>query len=520
MDKVVFGSLVLGLALLLGPAGLEASEARCRVEGDRVLVETPEGEVAVKVSGQPLDCLVQAGRVLVALGGDGVGIFELKDGVWTQGATWKPGDGEVVRLFLQGPQVVAVLGQVRLVPLTETAGGLEPQGLASLLGVGALVGSGEEAAVGQASTVAPLVPPTPPAPEKELLVKVLEVRPESAVLDAGLAQGLKLGTRLEIRSQKPITAFNLEKGREETMPSNKVTGVVEVTQVTQDRALVQLGRGDRAQRGDLLATTARRADSSQLFPPYDRELHRVQFKLAPFVAIESLNVGTFAQATLDYTFAFPMRIESGFRNLGLVFGEDFAAPFQFDVIPSYDTDFFEVGLGAGYSFSGNPSKRGFTFLQKVRLGTVDGLHFTMWNSFIYQNKGDNWWGWDSGAGGSAGDTCSGWEPETGSEFAWNGFDGELAVPVNERVAVQFHGSYSQAGWAYGDVGIKTLVVGNGGAGSMFIPVSIGGGAVVDYKASGTYLACNPGTNKLEEVKDYQSTAFGGPIVSIGIDYRW
>ena len=48
----------------------------------------------------------------------------------------------------------------------------------------------------------------------------------------------------------------------------------------------------------------------------------------------------------------------------------------------------------------------------------------------------------------------------------------------------------------------------------------GGGAVVDYKASGTYLACNPGTNKLEEVKDYQSTAFGGPIVSIGIDYRW
>jgi hypothetical protein len=432
-------------------------------------------------------------------------------------ATWRPADGEVLRLSAQGDSVVAVLGQVRLLPLALTEEGLQPLAVASILAVPA---QALAPAVSEAPAQGPAPVPSASPATPSVAPRILELRPDSAVLDLGAAAGLTPGQRFEIRSQKTALGFNLDTGRDEPMPSNEVTGVVEVIQVSQDRALVRLGRGDRATRGDLLMPTNRRLEESPWFTTYQRDLHRVQFRLAPFVAVESLNVGALGQALIDYSFEFPMRVESGFRNFGLVFGEEFAAPFQFDLIPSYDTDYFEVGLGAGYSFSAHPDKRGFTFLQKIRLGTVDGLHFTMWNSFIYQDHGDDYWDWGSPAGGQVGQTCTGYEPEAGAEFAWNGFDAELGVPVSDRVALMFHGAYSQAGWGYGDVGIKTLAMGNGGPGSLFIPVSIGGGVVLDHRRSGTYLACNPATNKLESVQDYSDQAYGGPIISIGADYRW
>jgi len=84
-------------------------------------------------------------------------------------------------------------------------------------------------------------------------------------------------------------------------------------------------------------------------------------------------------------------------------------------------------------------------------------------------------------------------------------------------------SYSQAGWVHSDLGIKTLVMGNGGDGTLIIPVSIGGGVVFDYEGEKIEEShCNPDSSKWEKatVTDWDTEAYGGPVVSIGIDYRW
>ena len=345
---------------------------------------------------------------------------------------------------------------------------------------------------------------------------VQEVRGDEAVIDVGSAAGVAEGNRFEIRSQEMVQQYNLETRKDEMMPSNKVTAVVEVIRVASGSSLVLLGKGDRVKVGDKARLTKEELTRTNWFPGYQRSLNRVQARVAPFVGIDSLTVGTFASLMYDRTFSFPMRLEAGFRNVGLHFGESFGAPFQFDLVPSYDTDYFEVGLGGGYQFSADDRKRGFSFLQKVRLGTVDGLNFTMWNSFIYTDGYVE----EVYSPVTVGVPCVP-DNERSGEFAWNGFDAALAIPLTDSVTLATDWSYSEAGWVYGDIGIRTRVRGNGGAGTLIIPVTIGGGVVLDYEqdSDGSFV-CDPDSNSIEKRPYWYENAYGGPVVSIGLDYRW
>ena len=345
---------------------------------------------------------------------------------------------------------------------------------------------------------------------------VTEIRGDEAVVDLGTDSGVEEGSRFEIRSQEMVKQYNLDTAREEMMPSNRVTAVVEVIRVGKKTSLVLLGKGDRARVGDRARLTTSDLTRTNWFPGYERNLNRIQARIAPFVGIDTLTVGTFASLMYDRTFSFPMRVEAGFRNVGFHFGDSFGAPFQFDVVPSYDTDYFEVGLGGGYQFSANERKRGFSFLQKVRLGTVDGLNFTMWNSFIYtQGDLDEVY-----SPVTMGADCVPTSEQQG-EFAWNGFDAQLAVPLTDRVTLATEWSFSQAGWLFGDIGIRTRIRGNGGKGTVIIPVTIGGGVVIDYEEDGDGSpVCDPESKKYEKSPYRHSDEYGGPVVSIGLDYRW
>ncbi len=425
----------------------------------------------------------------------------------------QPAQGEVLALKALGEGgVAAVTAHLQVIPLTADDAGLRSVGLAGFLRAGPIGEPG-----------APTVVPGEPLP---VAGKVVTVRPAEAILDVGSAAGVQVGDRFEIRSQERVQQFDLETGEEKSLPSDRITAVAEVVRVAEKTCLVRLGRGDRAREGDVAQRSRRPLTRTNWFPGYARNLNRIQARIAPFVGIDTLSVGAFSSLLYDRTFSFPLRVETGFRNVGFLFGDSFAAPFQFDLIPSYDTDYFEVGLGAGYSFSSSPDRRGVSFLQKVRLGTVDGLNFTMWNSFIYRDKDDPWadGGFFSGNLADVGSNCTAEfhdEPDGGQgEFAWNGFDAALSIPLTDRVTLVGTGAYSQAGWAYGDIGIRTLVLGNGGKGTLIIPVSIGGGVVFDYPRSGEEAWCNPQTQKYEAADRYREEAVGGPIVSLGVDYRF
>jgi len=515
---------IIPALLLCLPAPASAQGQTCAPDGAKVVVTAGEKSTAIELTGTAYDCVVAGDVVYVALGVAGVAVYQLGEPAPVLKTTWKPDAGEVVRVRLEGGRVMAVMAKLKLVPLVSTPeGGLAPESLSGLL---APAKQGSTAVIA-APAITPEPQAKPTAPTDGISGTVTEIHAENAVIDVGADDGVEKGMRFEIRSQQLVKRFNLKTGTDKMMPSDKVTGVVKVIQVAPGKAMVVLGRGDRAQVGDKAVGTARKLTQSRLFPGYERNLNRVQARVAPFLGLSTLTVGTFGKVMYDRTFDIPLRVETGVRNVGFLFGENFGAPFQFDVIPSYDTDFFEVGLGTGFSYSAHDKKRGFLFMQKVRLGTIDGVNFTMWNSFIYQEKHDEFWGWGDGASVSlAGNDCDpDWdsgEPD-GSEFEWNGLDASLSLPVTDRVTLAWDFSWSQAGWIHSDLGIRTLVMGNGGDGTLIIPVSIGGGVVFDYEGTDVEEAhCNPDSTKWEKatVTDWDQEAYGGPVVSIGIDYRW
>ena len=63
-------------------------------------------------------------------------------------------------------------------------------------------------------------------------------------------------------------------------------------------------------------------------------------------------------------------------------------------------------------------------------------------------------------------------------------------------------------------------MGNGGHGTLIIPVTIGGVMVQDYVASHDETFCDSGSGTYSTYQEYESKNYGGPVVSIGIDYRW
>ena len=516
--------LALLALLVLAPAAAWGQAPTCTLEGAKVLVTAGEKSTAVELAGTAYDCVVAGDVVYVALGVGGVAVYQLGEAAPELKASWKPDAGEVVRVRLEGGRVMAVMAKLKLVPLVSTPeGGLAPESLTGLL-----------APAREGTIAVAAIPAIPAPPEAKPAVApagvsgtVTEIHAENAVIDVGSDAGVEKGMRFEIRSRKLVKRFDLKTGKDEMMPSDTVTGVVKVIQVAPQKAMLRLGRGDRATVGDKVISTTRKLSRSKLFPGYERNLNRVQAKIAPFLGLSTLTVGTFGRVMYDRTFDIPLRVETGIRKVGFLFGENFGAPFQFDVIPSYDTDFFEVGLGTGFSYSAHDKKRGFLFLQKVRLGTVDGVNFTMWNSFIYQQKHEGFWNWGDGESVSmAGQTC---DPQYdtgepgGSEFDWNGVDASVNVPITERVSMTWDFSSSQAGWVHSDLGIKTLIRGNGGDDTLIIPVSIGYGVVFDYEGTDFEEAhCNPDTSQWEKatVTDWEQEAYHGPVVSIGLDYRW
>jgi hypothetical protein len=496
---------------LAAPAAAQAPA--CELKSDSVVVTAGETVTTIAIGAQPWDCLVAGDLVHVALGTDGIGTWRLKEG-GIAGLVGKTAvaKGDVVRLRQEGTRVFAVLAKFQVVPMVAAGDGtLVAETLSGMLApatTGSIAGGPPALPTGTGGPIA--------APLTFLAGKVLEVHSDNVVINLGKDKGVEKGMHFEVRSQKKVKKFNLETKTEDLLPSNEVTGILDVIQVSETQAMLLLGRGNTAEVGDLVYSTRAPLSETKWWPAYERNLNRIQARFAPYLGIETLSGGFVGRASYDRTFSFPMRLEAGFPNIAFLFGDVTAVPFAFNLIPSFDTDVFEVGVGAGYTFAAYTRKRGITFLQKIRLGTVDGLSFSFWNSFMLNKKEDDWY-YDKANDYGLDKPCN--VEETGYGFFWNGLDADLNIPLTRRVALNTHWGYYDGGWLYGELGIKTLVLGNGGSGSLFIPVSIGGAGIFQFETESQWdYYCDSSSGKT--VPRHERNTTGGPIISIGIDYRW
>jgi hypothetical protein len=132
---------------------------------------------------------------------------------------------------------------------------------------------------------------------------------------------------------------------------------------------------------------------------------------------------------------------------------------------------------------------GLSISQVARLGSLDGINLSVDNFFVLY-KG---------------------------EFHWGGAIGAIQSPVSDRSWLLLRGGGGIAGYAFGEIGLRVLVRGNGGPGSLFLTPSIGGAGLFGEK-EGECTVYNPAGGP-QTVPCAEEVSYAGPMVGFGMEWR-
>ncbi len=333
-----------------------------------------------------------------------------------------------------------------------------------------------------------------PAPALAKEARVTDVRAGRAMFDVGAADGFTPGTHVKIVSMRLESKPDLATGTTVRAPSGETTAVLRIEQADAEHSMARLGRGDVASPGDRAMLTADRV-SERLFVPRKAPFQWLAgFHLRPFLGLEastgagarSKPVGLLMDGYAAYYFdSVPVAVELSASPLGLtVGGSDSHYPMAFGGTVSYSTDYFEIGLGGGGlvgsegpCFQGDVGipdgcevNSGFTINQRLRLGSLDGIHLG-WRSSIFSRP---------------------------DRFVFGVGRAEANVPLTSRLGLFGAGGGGENGWAFGEFGVRTYVGGAGARGTMIVSASLGYASIFD----------GPSRENI-----------GGPSVAFGLEWR-
>jgi hypothetical protein len=158
-------------------------------------------------------------------------------------------------------------------------------------------------------------------------------------------------------------------------------------------------------------------------------------------------------------------------------------------LASYDEHLLEVGLGLGAQTVndvalGQQRGSGTLIAQVLRLGSVDGLNLAVRSDFVL----------------------------FASRFEFSGLSGSAQIPLGQSSWLVARGAGSRAGFGYGELGLRALLRGRGGPGSVYLMVTAGG-ATVFRAASCSFEAGFEGCSS-----DESSTS--GPMAGAGLAVRF
>jgi hypothetical protein len=198
------------------------------------------------------------------------------------------------------------------------------------------------------------------------------------------------------------------------------------------------------------------------------------------LGVGTLGLGLLNEASVSYRFDAPVSLYVRSDPLALGFGSDgTAVSAGVSALASYDSRFFEIGLGVGWSrIASTVSSSGFALSQMVRLGARDGLNLTASNGFVLDND----------------------------KFNYAGTTGSIHIPLVATLGLLLQGGGGPS-YAFGEIGLRVRLTGNGNHGTVFLVPTVGGGAVFGRTCTYTY--------------DYQCSGLdlAGPLVGIGVDWR-
>jgi hypothetical protein len=323
--------------------------------------------------------------------------------------------------------------------------------------------------------------------------------PEGRVIKTGAASvivtgsGWKRGDNVEFLQMRP--AATEEEPPEE--PERIATG--RVLSTTERQARVSLGIDTRVPLG-LLARRCEEAHSDYpLAPARMPKLVDVGFDVRAFLPIGVPGgVGVLATALGMYRFDAPVALRLHIDSAGFVTSSPGGGTFDGIALATLDTQYFEVGVGAGTltQTDTRPASMSFEFAQFLRIGSIDGL---MAQAQIATDQGTS-----------------------GARLAT--FLGLVQVPITRSWWILGRGAWAQQRWAYGDIATRHLLSGSGDHGSLFVTAAVGGAGVGVMQSYPTACCTTNAAGFTTCYSDrvcpsYYQASSGGSSVAVGLEWR-
>jgi hypothetical protein len=314
------------------------------------------------------------------------------------------------------------------------------------------------------------------------VVKRVDAR--NVIITLGRAEGVAHGDRIEL-SREYVDPDYDDPGAK----LHEVLAVGTVTDAFEHTARVRLGVNEDVPIGSTATPTHAPTTSSLAGPPRARGYWEVGAAFRPFLALGQFGGGALLSGYAGRHFGAPFHLQAFFDPLALATSDNdkTVSVANAAVTGSYDSRFFEMGFGIGgqsvnsTEFLIQPGS-GLTLVQLIRLGALDGLNFTARTSVVIFH----------------------------SQFAFGGMVANLQIPVTTGYWLNLAGGGGDVGYGYGEIGLRTLLDGNGGAGSKFLYVAAGGSGV---------FQSNPECNFNFDFRGCE-TIYAGPMATIGGEWRF
>jgi len=305
--------------------------------------------------------------------------------------------------------------------------------------------------------------------------------PGEVVISLGTWDGVSRGDHIEL-----ARAVTTEDDNEEAALSSELFAIGFVTNVSAHSARVQLGLNETVPPGAAASLTLAQTTSSLSAPPRVAGLWELELFLRPFAALDELGGGVLFSGSFGYRIAHlhlqavvdPLAYAS-VQTRGSVGVANAAA------IASYDSQYVEMGLGFGVQTLNETGSlvepgSGLAVVQQVRLGARDGLNFSARTNLALFH----------------------------SQFQFGGMVGSAQIPLTRGYWLLLNGGGGNVGYAFGEMGLRALLAGNGLAGSKYLTVTAGGVGVFRSGTCDEFFSCS------------EDVAYGGPMAGIGGEWRF
>ncbi len=268
-----------------------------------------------------------------------------------------------------------------------------------------------------------------------------------------------------------------------------------VTHVSEGNARVRLGINEAVPVGAIATLTKSPTTSSSTAPPRVGGLWTLELMARPFAVLDELGAGILLSASVGRRFTSNWHLRAVLDPLALadVKNNHSERAMNGGVLASYDSQYFEMGLGLGGQTvndtdSGFAPGSGLAVAQVIRLGAQDGLNISARTSIVLFH----------------------------SQFSFGGMLGSMQIPVSRGYWLMLGGGGGSVGYGYGEFGLRALLRGNGLAGSRFLTVSAGGAAI--FSDGDCHAAVLAGHTDLSKCQ--QGVTYGGPMAGIGYEARF